>query len=101
MSSADAARSVVFGTPELCDEIAFRMSLVTLVAFYRVNRAFREAARSRIDILWPKLRPLLEHPFRLRKQDILTLTNFSCCNRVYDANLAAFASACGSGGKPL
>lgn len=69
-----AARSVVLGMPELCEEILRHLLLDALASVLRVHSAFCAAARARVAIVWPALRPLLAPPFSLREGELLSCT---------------------------
>ena len=56
---------------ELRDTIFAHMPLQTLVHLLCTDKALQAAARSRLDLLLPTLRPLLAPPFALQPSDLL------------------------------
>ena len=64
---------------------------------FAVDRMLRDLSRARVGQMWTKLSPLLVHPFRLSKQDLLNLGVLHPFNRMGDAGLNVLVSAIGIG----
>ena len=97
-SAVASAGRLAFILRELHELIFARLVLADAVAALRVSKIWRTAARARLAVLAPGVRPLLVAPFRLSPGDVLHATHLDVsCGGLGDAGAAALAKACASG----
>ena len=97
-SAVASAWQLAFILRELHEAIFAHLVLADAVAALRVSKIWQTAARARLAVLAPGVRPLLVAPFRLSPGDMLHATRLDVMNEgLDDAGAAALAKACASG----
>ena len=97
-SAVASSGRLAFILRELHELIFAHVVLADAVAALRVSKIWRTAARARLAVLAPGVRPLLVAPFRLSPGDVLHATHLDVfCRGLGDAGAAALAKACAGG----
>ena len=88
--------SVISEMQDIGDKICEHSSLETLArGLLRTDRACRDAARRRLSLVLPRLRPLLAAPFRLKEADLLDYNNvLSFLPPLTPSDVDALSAAC-------
>jgi hypothetical protein len=94
----DSSVANVMANRDLAQHIIRFLPLSDVAVALQLNRGFRDLVRQRVAQSWPKLSPLLEHPFNFTRWHLLWIECLDLSDRLLgDVVLSTLSEACANG----